>query len=51
MKQQKPIIRALMIIALTLIILYLVNRKTLCEIRFRQGSLELVARMDCRSGK
>lgn len=51
MKQQKPIIRALMIIALTIIILSLVNRKTLCELRFRQGSLELVARMDCRSGK
>lgn len=51
MKQQKPIIRALMIIALTIIILSLVNRQTLCEIRFRQGSPELFARMDCRSGK
>ncbi|MVW46333.1 Hok/Gef family protein, partial [Enterobacteriaceae bacterium TzEc013] len=26
-------------------------RKTLCEIRFRNGSLEVTARMDCRSGK
>ncbi|HEY4436410.1 MAG TPA: Hok/Gef family protein [Lelliottia sp.] len=51
MKQQKPIIRALVVIALTIIILSLVNRKTLCEIRFHQGSLELTARMDCRSGK
>ncbi|WP_367064735.1 Hok/Gef family protein, partial [Escherichia coli] len=25
--------------------------KTLCEIRFRNGSLEVTARMDCRSGK
>ncbi|WP_223863160.1 Hok/Gef family protein [Enterobacter hormaechei] len=27
------------------------TRKTLCEIRFRNGSLEVTARMDCRSGK
>ncbi|HDS4824145.1 TPA: Hok/Gef family protein, partial [Enterobacter cloacae] len=35
MKRQSPIIRVLMIIALTIIILTLVTRKTLCEIRFR----------------
>ncbi|ELC7203443.1 Hok/Gef family protein [Enterobacter hormaechei] len=51
MKRQSPIIRVLMIIALTIIILTLVTRKTLCEIRFRNGSLEVTARMDCRSGK
>ncbi|MEE9954339.1 Hok/Gef family protein [Enterobacter quasihormaechei] len=51
MKRQSPIIRVLMIIALTIIILTLVTRKTLCEIRYRNGSLEVSARMDCRSGK
>ncbi len=51
MKRQSLIIRGLMIIALTIIILTLVTRKTLCEIRFRNGSLEVTARMDCRSGK
>ncbi|MDH1319774.1 Hok/Gef family protein [Enterobacter bugandensis] len=40
-----------MIVALTIIILTLVTRKTLCEIRFRNGSLEVTARMDCRSGQ
>ncbi|MDQ7217374.1 Hok/Gef family protein, partial [Enterobacter cloacae] len=25
--------------------------KTLCEIRFRNGSLEVTARMECRSGQ
>ena len=48
MKRQSPIIRVLMIVALTIT---LVTRKTLCEIRFRNGSLEVTARMDCRSGK
>ena len=51
MKRQSPIIRVLMIIALTIIILTLVTRKTLCEIRFRSGSLEVTARMECRSGQ
>ncbi|HDR1956597.1 TPA: Hok/Gef family protein [Enterobacter hormaechei] len=51
MKRQSPIIRVLMIVALTIIIITLVTRKTLCEIRFRNGSLEVTARMDCRSGK
>lgn len=51
MKRQSPIIRVLMIVALTIIILTLVTRKTLCEIRFRNGSLEVTARMECRSGK
>ncbi|WP_423781723.1 Hok/Gef family protein [Enterobacter cloacae] len=31
--------------------LTLVTRKTLCEIRFRNGSLEVTARMECRSGQ
>ncbi|MCZ7838788.1 MULTISPECIES: Hok/Gef family protein [Leclercia] len=26
------------------------TRKTLCEISFRNGSLEVIAKMDCRSG-
>ena len=51
MKRQSLIIRGLMIIALTIIILTLVTRKTLCEIRFRNGSFEVTARLDCRSGK
>lgn len=51
MKRQSPIIRVLMIIALTIIILTLVTRKTLCEIHFRNGSLEVTARMECRSGQ
>ncbi|MCK7439063.1 Hok/Gef family protein [Enterobacter cloacae] len=51
MKRQSPIIRVLMIIALTIIILTLVTRKTLCEIRFLNGSLEVTARMECRSGQ
>jgi len=51
MKRQSPIIRVSMIVALTIIILTLVTRKTLCEIRFRNGSLEVTARMECRSGK
>ncbi|HEI9734181.1 TPA: Hok/Gef family protein [Enterobacter cloacae] len=51
MKRQSPIIRVLMIIALTIIILTLVTTKTLCEIRFRNGSLEVTARMECRSGQ
>ena len=51
MKRQSPIIRVLMIIALTIIILTLVTRKTLCEIRFRNGSPEVTARMECRSGQ
>ena len=51
MKRQSLIIRGLMIIALTIIILTLVTRKTLCEIRFRNGSLEVTARMECRSGQ
>ncbi|MCV2535425.1 Hok/Gef family protein [Enterobacter wuhouensis] len=40
-----------MIIALTIIILTLVTRKTLCEISFRNDSFAVTARMDCRSGK
>ena len=51
MKRQSPIIRVSMIVALTIIILTLVTRKTLCEIRFRNGSLEVTARMECRSGQ
>lgn len=51
MKRRNPIIRALMIISLTIIILTLATRKTLCEIGFRNGSFEVVARLDCRSGK
>ena len=51
MKRQSPSIGVLMIIALTIIILTLVTRKTLCEIRFRNGSLEVTARMDCRPGQ
>ena len=51
MKRQSLIIRGLMIIALTIIILTLVTRKTLCEIRFRNGSFEVTARMECRSGQ
>ena len=51
MKRRDPIIRALMIISLTIIILTLATRKTLCEIGFRNGSFEVVARLDCRSGK
>ncbi|EKS7115355.1 Hok/Gef family protein [Enterobacter bugandensis] len=51
MKRQSPIIRVSMIVVLTIIILTLVTRKTLCEIRFRNGSLEVTARMDCRSGQ
>ncbi|MER1678032.1 Hok/Gef family protein [Enterobacter hormaechei] len=51
MKRRNPSIVVLMIISLTIIILTLVTRKTLCEICFRNGSLEVTARMDCRSGK
>ena len=51
MKRRNPSIGVLMIISLTIIILTLVTRKTLCEIRLRNGSLEVTARMDCRSGK
>ncbi|WP_349775251.1 Hok/Gef family protein [Leclercia adecarboxylata] len=50
MKRRDPSIGVLMIISLTIIILTLVTRKTLCEIRFRNGSLEVIAQMDCRSG-
>ncbi|MDU4840530.1 MAG: Hok/Gef family protein [Leclercia adecarboxylata] len=50
MNRQNPGIGVLMIIALTIIILTLVTRKTLCEISFRNGSLEVIAKMDCRSG-
>lgn len=50
MKRLKPSIGVLMIIALTIIILTLVTRKTLCEINFRNGSFALTARLDCRSG-
>lgn len=50
MKRRDPSIRVLMIISLTIIILTLVTRKTLCEIRFQNGSLEVIAQMDCRSG-
>ena len=46
MKRRNPSIGVLMIISLTIIILTLVTRKTLCEIRFRNGSLEVTARMD-----
>ncbi|WP_432226627.1 Hok/Gef family protein [Enterobacter wuhouensis] len=51
MKRQNPGTGVLMIIALTIIILTLVTRKTLCEISFRNDSFAVTARMDCRSGK
>ena len=50
MKRKSPGIGVLMIISLTIVILTLVTRKTLCEISFRNGSPEVIAKMDCRSG-
>ncbi|MNB70030.1 small toxic polypeptide [compost metagenome] len=51
MKHKTPDTRVLIITLLTVIILTLIKGKTLCEIRFRDGPLEFIARMDCRSGK
>ncbi len=51
MKRRNPSIGVLMIISLTIIILTLVTRKTLCQIGFRHGSVEVIAQLDCRSGK
>ena len=49
MKRRQPTTRIVLIIAVTLIALSLINRKSLCEIRFRSGSLEVAARLACKS--
>lgn len=51
MKRMKLIIRVATIAAVTAILLTLITRRTLCEISFRNGSLEVTARLDCSSGK
>ncbi|WP_347115067.1 Hok/Gef family protein [Leclercia sp. S52] len=51
MKSTKLIIRVATIAAVTAILLKLITRRTLCEISFRNGSLEVTARLDCSSGK
>lgn len=51
MKRPQPIIRALLIIAMTIIAVTLITRRSLCEIRYRNGSQEVAARLDCISDK
>ncbi len=51
MKRTQLIIRVATIAAITAILLTLITHRTLCEIHYRNGSLEVTARLDCSSGK
>jgi|GEM_PF-131157 len=51
MKQSQLIIAALLIIAVTIIAVTLIVRRSVCEIHFRNGSLEVAAHLDCKSVK
>ncbi|MGO0619429.1 Hok/Gef family protein [Leclercia adecarboxylata] len=51
MKRTQLIIRVATIAAITAILLTLITRRTLCDIHYRNGSLEVTARLDCSSGK
>ncbi len=45
------LIWCVLIICLTLLIFTWLTRKSLCEIRYRDGSREVAASMACESGK
>ncbi|HEY2453286.1 MAG TPA: Hok/Gef family protein [Scandinavium sp.] len=51
MKRPQPIIRGMLIAAVTIITLTLILRRSVCEIHYRNGSQEVVALLDCKSAK
>ncbi|MRS15412.1 Hok/Gef family protein [Enterobacteriaceae bacterium RIT691] len=51
MKRPQPIIRVILIVAVTIIALTLILQRSVCEIHYRNGSQEVVALLDCKSVK
>ena len=51
MKRPQPIIRVMLIIAVTIIALTLIMQRSLCEVHFRSGSKEVSALLDCRPAR
>ncbi|HEX4503058.1 MAG TPA: Hok/Gef family protein [Scandinavium sp.] len=51
MKQLQLIITVLLIIVISIIAVTLVVRRSVCDIHFRNGSLEVAVHLDCKSAK
>lgn len=51
MKRPQPIVRVMLIIAVTIIALTLIMQRTICEVHYRNGSQEVVALLDCKPVK
>jgi hypothetical protein len=47
-KRPQPIVRVMLIIAVTIIALTLIMQRTVCEIYYRSGSQEVHALLDCK---
>lgn len=51
MKRPQPVVRIMLIIAVTIITLVLILQRSVCEIHYRSGTQEVVALLDCKTVK